>query len=48
VKTKTKLDKKIDGERTLLLIAPLRCVINLGAILQENGEPKEIVIAISK
>jgi hypothetical protein len=30
------------------LIAPLICVLNLGAILQESGELKKIVIAINK
>jgi hypothetical protein len=34
--------------RTLHLIAPLRLVLNLGAILQVSREPKKIVTAISK
>jgi hypothetical protein len=33
---------------TLLLIAPLICVLNSGEILQESGELKKIVIAINK
>jgi hypothetical protein len=37
-----------DMERGLLLIAPLICVLNLGAILQESGELKKIVITINE
>jgi hypothetical protein len=30
------------------LIAPLRRVLNFGAILQESREPKKVIIVISK
>ncbi len=48
VRTKTWLGWEEKGRRTLHLIAPLRWVLNLGAILQVSRELKKVVIAIIK